>query len=389
MAGRITYYTYDLMTSALLAELPFTGVNWSQQLNDAGSWSGSLDLADPKIQNLNPLTGTNPARTLMIVDIDGVIVWGGILWTRRFDSASRILSLSASEAWSYFSKRLQSIDYTAPPTATPGSTYWSANPAPSEDIAAALVADALAEAGSAFSSMTVQVVETQTNTNGLTGSFPITQRRDMQSMVSLLMQGGYLTGFDLGIDWQWSGQPGSTPTPTITFSYPRRGRIAGSTGLIIDAATAASYQWSEDGGSTANSVRAKASGAGVLETTAADPGPISAGYPLLEKLKSYISATRPEMLNAAANGYLSQIEWPITAPAFVLPMFGTTLAIGDFLLGDDSRVIVPPDERFPLGLDTYMRITGVRANPADAGESQMTLTLGLVPALAPVPAPPQ
>ncbi len=389
MAGTITHYTYDLMSATLLAELPFTGPAWSQQLNAAGQWSGSLNLADPKVQNLNALTGTRPGRTLLIVDVDGAIAWGGIVWTRQFNSVSRILTVAGSEAFSYFSHRLQAADYTVPPTGGPGYAYWSANPQSADYIGAAIIADALGKAGSAFSTMALVIAETIGNVNPITETWPATQLQAIDSMINSVSGGGYLTGFDFSIDWQWSAGQGSTPVPTMTFAYPRRGRVAGTTGLIIDAnAPGASYQWDEDASGQTGNLYGTASGAGGLTTVASDPSPITAGGPLLESYASYSLVGSQSSLNAAAQGDLARLEWPVVAPQVTLPMFGTTLSIGDFLLGDDAQLLIDPDERFPQGLNTYLRITGLNANPADAGQSLMTLTLGLPPALAPVGAPP-
>jgi hypothetical protein len=131
-----------------------------------------------------------------------------------------------------------------------------------------------------------------------------------------------------------------------------------------------------------------ASHSGVPPVVAADPSPISAGYPLLEAVKSYTHVDKPDSLASAIQGDLSLIEWPVIAPTFDVPLFGATIALGDFILGDDCRIVIDPDERFPAGLDTYLRIVGVNAQPADAGESIMTITVGIPPALAPVPAPP-
>jgi hypothetical protein len=300
----------------------------------------------------------------------------------------RQLQISADEAVSYWAYRAQAADYTAPPTGGPGFSYWTANPAAAEDIAAAVVADAKATAGSAFASMAINIVETISNANPVTESFPLTQLQTVQSMLSTLAAGGYLSGFDFAVDWQWSGLSGSTPVPTLTLNYPRRGRIAGTTGLVIDSATGTRYTWGEDGRQVANAIYGSASSAGGLTTAQTDPSPISAGYPLLELVKSYSQVGSQGALNSAGAADLAALEWPVISPTFDLPMFGSSLALGDFLIGDDARVIIPPDERFPAGLDTYLRIIGLAANPADAGESLMTVTVGLPPALAPVSAPP-
>ncbi len=207
-------------------------------------------------------------------------------------------------------------------------------------------------------------------------------------MIGMMVNSGYLTGFDIAIDWRWSGLQGSTPIPTLSLNYPRRGRVAGSTGLVVDASTGP-YAWPEDGSQQANQINGMASGAGSYTVQAGpEPSVLDAGYPLLEAVASFSQVNSQSALNAAANGEQAVKEWPVVVPTFDLPMFGDILSIGDFLLGDDSRLIIDPDERFPDGLDTFMRIVALDANPADQGQSRMTLTLAAPPGLAPVPAPP-
>jgi hypothetical protein len=115
---------------------------------------------------------------------------------------------------------------------------------------------------------------------------------------------------------------------------------------------------------------------------------LNAGWPLLEETKSYTAINSQDALNAAVNGDLARLEWPVTTPTIAVPAFGSTIALGDFTIGDTTRVLIPPDERFPTGLDTYLRITGDSCAPGDEGLAMLILALQPAPALAPVPPPP-
>src|ERR1700758_54694 len=101
-----TFLFCDLMTNAVLAEIPLSQVSFENRLNDAGTFSGVLTLGDPRIAALDPFGSTQPGRTAIYVDRGGKLVWGGVLWTRRFDSNSKALQLSGNEFWSYFKSRL-------------------------------------------------------------------------------------------------------------------------------------------------------------------------------------------------------------------------------------------------------------------------------------------
>jgi hypothetical protein len=393
VTGVVTYYSYDLLTLTLLAELPYTGVGFSQRLNSTGSFSGALLLSDPKVQSLGPVGATNPSKTLTIIDLDGQIVWGGPNWTRSFDSTSSVLSIGGQEAWTYLGHRLQAMDYTKP---APGAHYWSANPADACSIAAQLVYDALINpatrslfAGSAFQSLTIAITETIPNHNGITVSYPSTQRQAIDQIITTLSASGYETGFDFGIDWSWSAGQGSKPVPVLNLSYPRRGMKAGPTSPVIltggDASV--SYIWPEDGTKQTNSDYGTASGSGALAAHAADNAVLRGGYPLLESFTSWANVNTKSQLATIVDGDLAQREWPIVTPQFTMPMMGDP-ALGAFRLGDDERVIITPDERFPSGADSFLRVTGLDVQVVENGLSTMTHTMNTPPGLAPVPAPP-
>jgi hypothetical protein len=78
----------------------------------------------------------------------------------------------------------------------------------------------------------------------------------------------------------------------------------------------------------------------------------------------------------------------MATPKITIPAFGASLALGDFLIGDDIRVILDPDEWFVAGLDTYMRNVELDVTVPDAGLPTMALSFRQPPGLAPM-APPQ
>ena len=76
-SGVITYYAYDAQTNTLLAELPLTSVTWSQRLNAAGSFSATLNTADPRVQSAGWQNASRTGRTVLVIDVDGGIQWVG------------------------------------------------------------------------------------------------------------------------------------------------------------------------------------------------------------------------------------------------------------------------------------------------------------------------
>ena len=391
-----TYLCCDLMTGTRLGHLPLSKVSFGSKLNGAGQFSAQLPLGDPRLQDVDPIAATHPARTAIYVDIDGSLVWGGIIWTRRYDRSTRTLSLSGAEMWSYFAHRHQAADYTKPPA---GGVYWSAHPADPQKIAMQLIHDALLVGNSALAGMPLNVAGALTPSGDwVSPTYPVTQRQTLSAMVSMLADMGFPVGFDFAIDVAYAA---GVPTLAMNFSQPRRGRTVAQSGLVLSVQQAVQFTYPEDGTSCANTVFEMATGAGGSAVEAIWVGTGASGYPLLSNVVSHAGLTNggttpnaAGMLEAIATGDLALTAYPPVAPAVTVPLFGTP-TIGDYITGDDVRVIVPrytgigevPDERFPGGMDFEFRITQWDATIADEGMSTVAFTLGIPPSEVPTQPP--
>ena len=98
------YFTADLLTNQILAEIPFRGVSYERALRGAGTFQGSIAVVDDT-RYLNLYNSTMSGNTALYVVRDGVCVWGGIIWTRDYNIVERSLNVSASEFTSYFYHR--------------------------------------------------------------------------------------------------------------------------------------------------------------------------------------------------------------------------------------------------------------------------------------------
>ena len=109
----VTTNLYQPGSSAnpVIAEIPFTGVNFTQQLNSIGSFQGHVLLSGVNSTNQNIYDGTIPGLTVLWVlfsDADTgttIPVWSGVIWQREYDSASQTLSINAQEMISVYQKR--------------------------------------------------------------------------------------------------------------------------------------------------------------------------------------------------------------------------------------------------------------------------------------------
>lgn len=383
---KITFFTTDLTGTEVLAELPLSQRQYSKVLNGAGTAGGVLNVEDPRVTNLNWLEATAPNKTCLWVDIGGTLVWGGLIQTRRRKSSSPLVRIGANDHWSYFGQRVQAQDY---------STVWATTNTGSAQIAHTILSDVIAAANSL--PVDLATPATVPSEYGVTLVWPKSQRMSVQMVVQELSQMGWLVGFDIATDVAYVS---GVPTATITLSYPRRGRIAGSTGLVVDL-TGENIEWEyeEDGTSQAVTMfEMGASSGGVEVGSTWEPAMAVDGYPLLEAVQAHsmLSPTPAleTVLQAMGSGDLAVSAYPVVTPTVTVPMFLPTLPVGEYIVGDDIQVVVPKvanglpaDPRFPGGMEFYFRIIRADFTVPDEGVPTQKLTLAVPPSSTPT-APP-
>lgn len=420
----LTYVLYDLRTGSYLGRLPFKGVSFGSQLLTTGSlgtFTGTIDIASPAVQALNPLGITQPGRTALMVDYNGALIWGGIIWPRayKFDSVNRVLTVTATEIWSYLQQsRAQATDYSAPPYSGLTGTgaemaIWDASHTSVPDggsgvydpvlIAWQIISDALTQVtngnilggmGIAANSYTTASSYLASGTNTpqgdyLAANYPYASLQYVGSIVSMLAANGFGVGFDYGVDVAYSGGPGSAPVATVNLSYPRRGRTYAQNNLVMNCGAAISYEPPEDGTQAANTVYEQgASGSLVVSQNV---NPLSSGYPVLESIRSRSNIQSPNILNVLSQIGIADLvvgSFPVVTPSVTFDLFNSPVPLGQFIVGDDCRWLIPAtdgqgnvfDPRFPNGVDEEWRIIGYNAQVADEGQSKLTFSLALPPA---------
>ena len=103
-APEYRYFTADLLTNEVLAEIPFGQVSYERSIKGAGNFTGAIPVIDDTA-HLNVYSSTMPGNTALYVVRDDVCVWGGIIWSRTYSIVDEVLQVSADEFPSYFYKR--------------------------------------------------------------------------------------------------------------------------------------------------------------------------------------------------------------------------------------------------------------------------------------------
>ena len=98
------YYTVDIVTNEVLAQIPFSDVAYERKIKEPGGFEGVITVTQ-QTEDLDLYNSTMPGKTALYVTRNGKCVWGGIIWGRTYDLQGRNLSVSASEFTSYLQKR--------------------------------------------------------------------------------------------------------------------------------------------------------------------------------------------------------------------------------------------------------------------------------------------
>ncbi len=102
--SRYRYIFCDLLTNQVIAELPCYGVYFNRRLSGKGSCTATVALDSSGYNNSDIIEATIPGRTSLYIDREGGLVWGGILWSRTYQSQSKSLSLTGETFESFFAK---------------------------------------------------------------------------------------------------------------------------------------------------------------------------------------------------------------------------------------------------------------------------------------------
>lgn len=114
------YYACDLGTGRLRTQLPLTPSGaMTRELSGVGTGTFTLPLTDPSCPD-DWDTSTIPQRTQIVAEMNGQIVWSGIIGARKRDQTD-VVELNCSTVESYFGKRY--IDYDVGPYSSTDQNY--------------------------------------------------------------------------------------------------------------------------------------------------------------------------------------------------------------------------------------------------------------------------
>ena len=351
------YLFHDLVTNALVGEIPLAGVTFDPSaLNTDGSFGGAVPALDvASFAALDVLGATEPARRVLYVERDGRVVYAGIVWTRRYSSADGRVVLGGSEPSSYLRHRMaqtQTVD-----------TYTAANDRQ-------IFADRVNMAGSAIG----LAAGAATGPGNLRSrSYVALDLVPYAEQIDSLAEEGFEYANEVGPD------VGAGPKKLLTYAA-LRGRSADASGLVFEyPGNVAAFDWPEDAGAMAAYVwgagrPTEASTAVDLVVSSANAARYTTeGYPFLE------AVIRPDVRDVAELQRKTDAERVRRDLPAVLPSIevagGQLPGLGDYVVGDRARLYLTDPRRFPFPFEGYARILTQRVAVSPAGVERVSLTL--------------
>jgi len=345
----------------IIAELPFTSVNFTQQLNSIGTFQGEVLLSGLNSANLNVYNGTIPSKTILWVlysdpqTLATIPVWSGVIWNREYDSENQRLHITAQEMLSLYQRRRISDT----------KTYTSKDPTYiAKDLMQYTEAKSYGKTGLTYATLPSSGYSTNRTYNNFEFKSVYQAVKDLaQSYFDFAIKpyntGGVLTNqFVIGIPL---GTVYTTTSPIASvFQFP---------GNLI------SYKFPEDGNTAANKLYGLGYGANgtKLAATAVDSSKYTDGFPLLEDVANYIDIADLNLLKATTLGQLNAISYPPTTIEIVVPPYVDPY-YPQYNIGDEVRLDIV-DDYFPSGLSIVLRIVAISVSPGENGPSRVSLTL--------------
>lgn len=366
MGAEYSYLFADLVTGDVLDELPLVGVSFEMALGEPGTFRGTLPVADPLVPARQPHRLTEPARTAVYVERAGTLVWGGIVWTSRYEPAERTLEIRAADFLSYFAHRtVQSVP--------PGDPVEFE--APPIRIARSLLELAATHPGGDLGLRIVETVDGDLGPSRRVGYGPDDLKPVDEALADLAENEG---GFELASDVAYG--PGGRPERRIMLGRPRLGQ-PGSAHVWEFGANMTDLTWPRDGSTMATRVFVKGAQGddGTLLAGEEDPQAYPDGWPLLEAVVSHSDVQDEDLLAGLARAELSARRRPVVLPELVVRA-DLDPVLGRYSVGDDARIVI--DDPFLgdpggfSGFDGMVRIVGIDVTPGDdAGAEEVKLTV--------------
>ena len=349
------YLLGNLLTGDIAAELPFTSATFSHVLNAPGAFTGTMSLQQPDELSTIIRDSLTLGVSTIYVERDGVLLWGGILWTDSVDFDALTYTLNGEGWHSYFRRRNITADVTY--TATEQVT-----------IAKGLLDTAQLAAGGDIGIETGTVVATGVTRDR---TYLATDRKSVGEALE------ELAAVDNGFDFRYVTDRNTSGDIEVSFvtSYPASGY---ETDLVFELGVQLSQaQATRDASNLATNVDvigAIADGESAPRTATVSDATRYATMPRYDVVVSATDVTESGTLTAKGDRALSRGSAPVEIPSISTDPAREPV-IGSWKVGDIVNV------RADVGLrtiNTDYRVTEWAVTVGSAGDEVAALTFANV-----------
>lgn len=348
-----------LLTGEPLEELPVTALRWTRVLDAPGSIEATVSLQQPPsvLSALSTLIPGALGQLGAVVERDGVILWGGVLWTWQADLSQGTGTLRGEGWHSYVRRRVLRRDlvYTQ------------------QDQTSVIAAGLIAQTQTPGQTPVI-------TTDGVAPSGVLRDRTyaaaDRHSIGQLVED---LAAVDGGFDWRYETvRSGDMYQARLVTSYPNTGR---PTDLVFEVGKGVAAQTiSVDATNLVTHVDEIGSGEGDTAPRVTVANARSLGvYPLLDDVESRTDVTLVSTLDSYARLRLARGQTPVTLPELTVNPAAEPV-VGSYVEGDVVRV------RGGYGLaalDGLYRITQIEGSLSRDGGEQARLTFATLDVFQP------
>ena len=361
-----TVYACETVTGRNLGPLECALSSWARVLNGGETAAITLPV-DTDGAGLNAGTRdwyrqvTEPARMSLVIDWDGVALWGGPVWNRARSTSS--VAVSAAGIGTVFTRRKLADPLSATAVASQTFAYTGLSLA---TIAKRLIQFSLTRTGGSLP-IVLPADEADSDTTHQRSWYGY----DLQTIGDLLTGlTGVIGGPDIDFRPQWTDSsrtriqwvmatgtaaaPRLASSSQLAFVYGTRDSGVRDITVAEDASQMVTDQWAKGSGSSTTTMTSRAASRTYPDL----------GWPLLESETDYTDVTVQGTLDAHTAGDLATYgtplaQWGLTVDALEDPKLGT------YLPGDLPTVQVQDDFWIPDG--TYpMRIVQISGDASTA-----------------------
>lgn len=353
------YLFTDLLSGAIIAELPMTDVQLSWQVRKPGQLSGTIPVPLPQ-RGRDFFASTQPGKVGIYVIREGVPIWGGIIWKRSFGSDSRQIKIEADTWDSLMYHRILDQEWLF--------IRDIANPDVSKRTEGVEQIEIFRQmwkymAGERNSNLRVALGQ-QTS--------PV-RRGALFKKWDFKTYGEHLEAFaSLSNGFEWVSSVGVDPYGAlerrIDFAHPRFGRPWLDSRLVWEyPGPLVSYDISTDSDKAATVAFILGKGDGDLRTFVRkeNTAPLNQGYIRMDEQYQHNTVYDSDILSSHANKYLRAYRPPVTGMS-IRTHPRLVGGGGDYFLGDIVRLVID-DDFFRLAElpdeDMFVRITGISLSP--------------------------